>query len=116
MKIPNNSAEDSFSFLPALTGQEASEPGRDDLIHHSDKGVLSIRRGQWKLVVGTRSSGGWPPPRGERATPGAPGQLYNIREDPAETNNLFDECPETVSQLTELLERYQEEGRSVPKR
>jgi len=115
-KLPNNAAEDSYSFLPALIGKETSRPGRDDLIHHSDKGVLSIRKGQWKLVAGTRSSGGWPPPRGERSTPGAPGQLYNIAKDPAERNNLFDECPEVVRQLTELLERYQEEGRSVPKR
>jgi len=112
--LSNEVAEDSLSFLGSLTGKPSISNTREDLIHHSERGVFSLRKAQWKLIVGTRTSGGWPPPRGKAAEPGAPGQLYNIENDPAERKNLFDDYPEVVKRLTELLDRYKDEGRSVP--
>ena len=37
------------------------------------------------------------------------GQLYNLQDDPQETNNLYDRQPEMVQRLTALLERYHRE-------
>jgi arylsulfatase A len=41
-------------------------------------------------------------------------QLYNMKEDPGETINLQDKYPDTVKELTMLLKKYIEEGRSTP--
>jgi len=40
--------------------------------------------------------------------------MDNIAEDPAEQNNLWDQHPEIVERLIDLLEGYKESGRSVP--
>jgi len=114
--IPNNAAEDSYNILPVLLGEKMEKPVREDLIHHSSTGVFSIRQGDWKLIMDTQGSGGWPPPRDDGPKPGTPGQLYNITEDAKEQNNLWDNYPEIVERLKDLLEKYKEEGRSVPVR
>jgi hypothetical protein len=56
------------------------------------------------------------PPEGQPPRPGTPGQLYNLKDDPFEQNNLWEKKPEVVDHLKKLLERYQREGRSAPKR
>ncbi|MBC8235098.1 sulfatase-like hydrolase/transferase [bacterium] len=114
--LPNNAGEDSYNILPVLLREEKEKPVREDLIHHSSTGVFSIRQGDWKLILDTQGSGGWPPPRDDGPKPGTPGQLYNITEDSKEQNNLWDNYPEIVERLKDLLERYKEEGRSVPVR
>jgi len=114
MDLPNDAAEDSYNILPIFLGEKPEKPIREDLIHHSVTGAFSIRKGDWKLILGTQGSGGWPPPRDGEPKPDSPGQLYNIAEDPKEENNLWDHHPEIIERLTALLERYKEEGRSAP--
>ena len=41
-------------------------------------------------------------------------QLYNLKNDIAETTNLQDKFPEKVKELTDLLQSYVERGRSTP--
>jgi hypothetical protein len=40
------------------------------------------------------------------------GQLYNLKKDPAEKNNLWEKYPDVVERLTKLLEKYKEQGHS----
>jgi arylsulfatase A len=42
-ELPENSAVDSYSILPALL-QENNEPIREALVHHSWNGSFSIRK------------------------------------------------------------------------
>jgi arylsulfatase A-like enzyme len=115
-ELPDDAAEDSVNILPALLGEQTDRPLRGDLIHHSGRGVFSLRQGRWKCIFDTQGSGGWPPPAGDGPVPGTPGQLYNIADDPSEQVNLWNERSDIVSQLRGLLGRYQEQGRSVPHR
>ena len=115
-ELPNDAAEDSVSILPALLGEQLDDPLRSDLIHHSGTGAFSIRQGPWKCIFDTHGSGGWPPPSDGLPAPGSPGQLYNIADDPSEQVNLWNERADVVAQLRVLLERYQEQRRSVPHR
>jgi hypothetical protein len=63
-----------------------------------------------------RGSGGWSWPQFAEPEPGKPdGQLYDMRADPAEENNLYDERPDVVRRLAALLNRYTENGRSAPR-
>jgi len=103
-------APDSFNFMPALTGSKAKGPVRDHLISHSSKGVFAIRKGDWKLILDTKGSGGWVGPWDGDVKPGLPGQLYNLAKDPYEQNDLWDERPDIAKRLSELLEKYKQQG------
>ncbi len=112
--VPENAAEDSFSFLPALLG-ESHQATRQSVIHHSIQGAFALREGDWKLEL-CAGSGGWSDPR-----PGSPGekglpdtQLYNLSTDIAEKNNLQGEKPEIVAKMQAALEKIVAEGRSTP--
>jgi arylsulfatase A-like enzyme len=107
-------AEDSYSFLSALTGQQPKWPTREAIVHQSGDGTLAIRAGAWKLCP-KLGSHGFSAPRESEPTAGGPaGQLYDLDRDPGETTNRWLEEPETVARLESLLRRYQQQGYSRP--
>jgi arylsulfatase A len=112
-RLPDNAGEDSVSILPDLTGT-ATCPLREAVVHHSVNGSFSIRKGKWKLVL-CPGSGGWSDPKPGKAPAGAPPmQLYDMTQDIAEKQNLYSRHPEVVKELTELLQKYIDDGRSTP--
>ncbi len=114
IQIPQTAGEDSVSFLPALLGRD-STPVRQAIVHHSIDGIFSIREGKWKLIFGS-GSGGWGAPRDREASEqGLPDiQLYDLTKDLGETKNLQAEFPAIVSNLTSLMQKYIDSGRSTP--
>lgn len=112
-EISENAGEDSFSFLSILEGNDA--PTRDFLIHHSIAGQFAIRRGDWKLCF-CPGSGGWSDPRPREALKDAtlpPVQLFNLAIDPGETDNVQDQHPEMVKDLTKRLVEAISRGRTT---
>ncbi|NWK57012.1 arylsulfatase [Verrucomicrobiaceae bacterium N1E253] len=112
--IPATAAEDSFSFLPTLTGQQ--QTSRPFTIHHSINGSFAIRQGKWKLCL-CPGSGGWSAPRPGKARkdPNAPAvQLFDLDADPAETTNVQDKHPEVVQSLAKSLRQAIDQGRTTP--
>jgi arylsulfatase A len=121
-ELPNDAAEDSYNFLPVLEGAQGDKPVREYLLEQTISLALSIRRGEWKYLD-HRGSGGNRYDRGELkqyalpdTAPRAPGQLYNLADDPGETKNLYFEHPEIVKQLKSRLEQFKQSGRSAPTR
>jgi len=110
-KLPKGSAEDSVSFLPALSGKPIVST-RNGVIHHSISGHFAYRQGQWKLLL-ARASGGWTSPRENQARGGLPAQLYDMKTDVGEKKNLYREKPEVVAKLLALLEKDVKRGRST---
>jgi arylsulfatase A-like enzyme len=111
-KLADNEGEDSFSILPLLRGNNKDYVGPEALIQHSARGVFVVRKGDWKLILGL-GSGGFSKPEVVQPKPGEPtGQLYNLREDIAETKNLWTGNPGKVKELSDILKKYQETGRS----
>ena len=123
-ELPRWAGEDGFSHLPGLLGRDGTPAPRDEVITQSYVGVLSVRKGRWKLILDTKGSGGH-----ERATPGfeplvmgppweilasRTGQLYDIEADPYERNDLFEKHPEEVAELKRLLQKRISDGRSRP--
>ncbi len=113
--LPADAGEDSYDILPALTGRSGGRPIRETLISTIGSRPLAIRQGPWKLIA-QLGSGGFSQPRKEEPKPGGPkGQLYNLDRDLGETENLWLEHPEKVKELTTLLERINNNGRSTPR-
>ncbi|MFK7911853.1 MAG: sulfatase-like hydrolase/transferase, partial [Akkermansiaceae bacterium] len=91
-KLPENSAEDSTSILPLITGKAKSLPNRPFVVNHDYRGRFAIRKGPWKLVENKK--------------------LYNLKTDPKEATDLAAKHPERVSLLQKTLKNYQDSGRS----
>ncbi|MCG6188371.1 sulfatase family protein [Maribellus maritimus] len=99
----NEKPQDSFSLLSILTGKQESIQ-RAPVIHHSGSGKFAIRDGDWKLIEGL-GSGGFSEPKNPKPQPGEPkDQLYNLKDDPAEKENLYFSKPEKVEELKTKLE------------
>jgi len=114
-RLPSNAGEDSFSLLPALLHRKPTRPPREHAVYHSLRGEFAVEQGDWKLML-HRGSGGFSIPREVRPKPGEPvGQLYNLRTDPHETQNVYAEHPDIVERLSRLLEKIQREERSAPR-
>ncbi len=114
--LSDHEAEDSFSMLPLLKQEDLSTPFREAVVHHSINGSFAIRKGPWKLIM-CPGSGGWsfPTPKNREALDSLPQyQLYNLKDDPGETQNVIDSYPEKIKDLKTLLISYIENGRSTP--
>ncbi len=111
-KLPDGAGEDSVSFLPALEGRQIVS-SRAGLVHHSISGHFAYRQGDWKLLL-TKGSGGWTSPT-EKEMPddSLPAQLYNLADDPGETNNLYAKFPDIAARLLAQLQRDVQRGRST---
>ncbi len=120
VELPTHAAEDSFNLLPAFL--DANHPPiRPYLLTQAFGGskTLAIRRGAWKYIDHVGSGGNrYDSDRNLKqyalpeAEPNAPGQLYNLANDPGETKNLYFAEEQIATELKSLLERSKSAGRS----
>ena len=111
-QIPDEAAEDSFSFFHCLKG--STEPVRPFTIHHSISGAFAIRKGDWKLLLTTGSGGGWALPYEKIKTQAKLVQLYNLKDDPGETKNLEASHADKIKELVDDLAKALKDGRTTP--
>lgn len=109
----DNVAEDSYSFLSALNIKSEAEK-RESIVHHSINGSFAYRKGDFKVNF-CPGSGGWSAPKpGSKGIDSLPPvQLYNLKEDIGETNNLFEQKQEFVEQYRKELTKIVKDGRST---
>ena len=100
-------APDSQNVLSALLGK--AKTGRTHLVEQAS--ALSLRVGQWKYIE---------PNRGQKVNPNTntemgtdpDGQLYDLATDLGETHNVAKQHPDRVKEMSALLQRIRQEGRS----
>jgi arylsulfatase A len=112
--LPAEAGRDGFSFLPVLEGRQPKDkPVRGPVVMQAgSSSAMMIRDGDWKLI-NQLGSGGFSKPSTIKPGPGDPaGQLYNLRNDLAETNNLYLQLPEIVARLTAEMEHVVKSGGS----
>jgi len=107
-KLPDDAAEDSFSWLPLFRGGDWAKP-RAPVINHSAAGMFALRSGKWKLVAGN-GSGGREAPKGKPFQ--KPFMLFDLQADVGEQNDLAKAKPKLVERLTARLEEIRRNGRS----
>ena len=111
--LPEDSGVDSISNLPLWLGTSDAQV-REDVIHQSYDGSLSIRKGNFKLEM-CPGSGGWSyPVPGEETADMPRFQLYDLDNDIREETNIITKYPEIASELKKILVGYIRKGRSTP--
>jgi arylsulfatase A-like enzyme len=111
--LPESAGVDSVSNLP-LWLDPAGPAVREDAVHQSVNGSLSIRKGKFKLEM-CPGSGGWSYPAPGEETPDMPQfQLYNLEEDIGEKINVIEQHPAIAEGLKKILAAYVRNGRSTP--
>jgi len=103
LSIPDT-AVDSYNIIPALLDKDYKLPIRNSLIHHSNLGVFSIRKKNWKLINGLGSGGFSLPAKIIRKKGQPKGQLYNLQIDSQEKVNLWNKESKIVKDLADELE------------
>lgn len=101
--------EDSFSFYKVLKSR-SDEATRDQTIYISSRNLLAIKKDDWKYIDGLGSGGFTEPGRLKSVKGGPLGQLYNLKSDPLEKDNLYLRNPSKVKELKDLLEKLKAQG------
>jgi hypothetical protein len=81
------------------------------MVVHSSDGVFAIRKGPWKWIEGVPVDD---IAQGARKAHAAEfhEQLYNLHDDPGETNDLLSSHPDIAQEMKTLLLRYRDGGYS----
>lgn len=108
-KLDESDGPDSFDVLSALLGR--SQTGRDHLVEHA--GTLSLIQGNWKYIEPSKGARYNKLTNTELGNDPEP-QLYNLKEDLGEKNNVASEHPEKVKEMAALLRKLRSQGRSRP--
>ncbi len=110
MSAPSEEAGDSFSFFKAWFS-DSHQPARENMILTSYEGISSVYTDRWKYIDGIPRE---PEPydffNTNRQNQEALEQLYNIRIDPNETNNLINTETAKAAELKALLASLRQAG------
>jgi arylsulfatase len=102
-RVPGDRLIDGVDLTPLLTpSADASSPPspppppkpvRDTLYYYGDFGLAAVRKGDFKLIFPGR-----PPPDAQKTL------LFNVRQDPGETKDLYSQHPQIVAELEKVAE------------
>ena len=132
-KLKAAQGRDSVNVLPALVGTP-TKPLRDHIVLAPSKPThLAVRRGNW-MYIGAQGGGGFTAAKrgahafggpaaityagysnsdienGRIKTGAPPAQLYDLKSDLKQTQNLYHEHPHIVKELAALLATYAPKG------
>ena len=109
-KLAKGQGIDSFNALPLFTKTNAKSARTEMVIMPHKKAYTSIRIDEWVYIPGP-GSGGMTRISKDQLKTMKQQQLYNLKEDPYQKNNLINEYPEKAEVLQKAL---QEKLDSVP--
>lgn len=119
-KLPDHAAEDSHDFLPWLTGVSKSPP-RSIHIHNTNSKSYAIRRGEWVLVdaksgyTSRKPTASWIRKHGAIQGAATRSQLFNLKQDIGQLQDVSSSHPELVTELRATLKNIRNQGHSAPR-
>ena len=108
--LADREAPDSYDVLNALLGK--TKTARDVLVQQG--GALSIVKGDWKYIDPNNGIAYYKLTDTETGNLSSP-QLYNLKNDIGEKNNVAEKYPEKVKELAAELQKIKTGGRSRSK-
>jgi arylsulfatase A-like enzyme len=110
INLPENAAPDSYDITPVLKGEKYESPIRAATIHNTYANKWGIRKGDW-LYINSSSGGHREMPKSFKELRGykdfdTEAILFNMKDDPEQQKNLFNEYPGKIKDLEELLQKY----------
>ena len=96
-EIPDGAAADSRNCLGAFLGEDAQ--GSPVILEQANR--LAIRKGPWMYIEAAA---------GRRKGRNRPAELYHVKTDVGEQNNVIAEHPDAARELAALLETYRRQG------
>lgn len=120
--LSNKEAIDSYNLLPVLTGKEYPSPLRTATVQNTNQDTYALRQGDWVFI--NSHTGAAQTEQKEylqhfslKTYPkDTPGLLFNLKEDPRQSKNRYQEHPEKVTTMDKLLKRYLGGERCAPAR
>ena len=127
--LEDGQGQDSKNMLSAITGQTNQQLRKEVLLAAQRKTHLAIRKDNW-IYIGAQGGGGFTSGKpgahgfggpaaisftgqlnsdiedGKIKEDAPPAQLYNLKKDPSQTTNLYDQYPEKVKEMETMLEMY----------
>ena len=97
VRLSEDAAVDSCSFASVLQNS-TDDSQRLALVNHGVKGRFAVTQGAWKLVMPYQKLNA---------------ELYNLKIDPSEKTNLFDQRPKVVKELTSQITKIVSRGRTT---
>ena len=89
-------------------GEKLDKPIREATVIEN----RAIIQGDWKLIFGSGQGGisgrYYKQQLEESALNELEGELYNLKDDPSEKNNLYAERPDIVKGLTSIMNKYKQ--------
>ncbi len=101
IELPENEAVDSRNTLAALLGQDSM--GLPFMIEEAGRYGRALRRGDWKYIAPGKSR--------NKKKPGSKAELYNLKNDPSEQNNIIADHPEKAESMADQLKALMDAGR-----
>jgi len=114
VELSDDAGEDSVSFYDVLKGKKMASYDSRGVVHHSDSGVFSVRRGKWKLMFDAKGGSRRKNPKDKPVKNSAEFLLFDMDRDAVESTNLSQEHPEVVMELKMLLADFVNKDRSTP--
>lgn len=120
--LNNREAIDSYNLLPLLKGEPYQKPLRHATVQNTNPKKYALRQGDW-VYINTSSGSAKKAPKTylehfklDAYGQGQKGLLFNLKEDPRQSNNLYELHPEKVASMSKLLNEYTAGKRCAPKR
>jgi arylsulfatase A-like enzyme len=112
--LAKTEAIDSYNLLPVLAGKKYSKPLRVATVQNTSAKKFALRQGDWVLINAPTGAAkkeqqdylnhfGLEPYGKENQ-----GLLFNLKNDPRQSNNLYSQYPSKVKEMRALLESYLE--------
>jgi arylsulfatase A-like enzyme len=121
--LPKGNAEDSFDVSRAFTETKPGAPVRDHVILQAADAVYDIRMGDWKFIerknapefesVRNRKKAEKAAARKKRDAVRSD-ELYNLKQDPAETKDVLAANPELAARMKKALVEARDSGFTRP--
>lgn len=118
--LSNEEAIDSYNLLPVLKGERYKRPLRTATVQNTQAGKYALRQGDWVLIdapsgAARQEAEAYLEHFGlEAYGKNNPGLLFNLKEDPRQSRNLYGDHPEKVERMLSLLKRYVDGERCGP--